>query len=292
MSETEPVVYLNGRYVAKSSACLCVEDRGALFADGVYEVVRYYAGRPFELDRHLDRLRRSLAGIRLALPDAVASLRQISDTVVKRNGLTDAKVYWQVTRGAAPRAHVFPMDAEPSVLVMAYPAEPIDEAPSEPAALGATLHPDRRWADCWIKSLMLLPNVLARQAAEEQGAQEAILHAGNRVTEGSATSVMMVEDGAVWTHPLDGAILGSITREVLLECAEALDIPAHESSFTVQTMRTADEVLLCGTTTHVAAVTHIDEAPVGDARPGPVARQLHAALMERVDAQCLSSARR
>jgi D-alanine transaminase len=286
MQQAEATVYLNGQYASKHAACWSVEDRGTLFADGVYEVVRYYAGRPFEIERHINRLQRSLAGIRLAEPGDVEHLKQISDAVVERNGLADAKVYWQITRGAAPREHAFPTEPIPGVLVMAYPAAPLEQA-SPPATCKAALHPDRRWADCWIKSLMLLPNVLAKQAAHDAGADEAILHHGQTITEGSATSVMAVCGGTLYTHPLDGRILGSITRQVLLEAAAELAIPVRERAPTVAQLRAADEVIICGTTTHVAAVTHLDDQPIADGAVGPVTQRLHAALLERMEAQCL-----
>ena len=281
----EPVVYLNGAYLAKSAAHWPIEDRGTMFADGVYEVVRYYGGRGFAVDRHIERLKRSLAGIRLAMPREVDSLHTISNRVVAESGLSDAKVYWQVTRGTAERAHPFPTQTPANVLVLAYGAEPI-ELNAAPAALRASFQPDRRWADCWIKSLMLLPNVLAKQAAIEAGAEEAILHAGSKVTEGSATTVFIVCDGTLYTHPLDGAILGSITRELVIEQARSLGIAVKQVAFDCAALRAADEVFVCGTTTHVAAVTQVDDVCIGDGEVGPITRRLHAALLQQIGETC------
>jgi len=280
MSESDELVYLNGQEVPKREACLSVEDRGALFADGVYEVVRYYGGRGFALDRHMARLHRSLQGIRLEPPASLEQLPTVTDRLVERNGLTEAKAYWQVTRGAAARDHRFPGAAEPTVLVMTYPAEP---APLEPVALTGMLAEDRRWADGWIKSLMLLPNVLARQRAAENGADEAILHHGETITEGSATSVMMVRDGEIWTHPLDGRILGSITRQVMTEQARRAGVSVREAPFSVEALYRADEALICGTTTHVAGLTHVDGEPIGGGHIGPLTRRLHEWLLTAID---------
>jgi D-alanine transaminase len=285
MQEAGPIVYLNRQFMPKHEATLSVEDRGTLFADGVYEVLRYYDGQPFALEDHLARLQRSLSGIDLHLPYPVDELGAISDRLVRENQLAQAKVYWQITRGPATRQHAFPARPAPTVLMLAYPDQPLDAA-SEPPALSASLQPDRRWADCWIKSLMLLPNVLARQAAAQRGADEAILQHEGRVTEGSATSVMMVKNGQLYTHPLNGSILGSITRQILLQCAEALSIPAYEQVFTVEAMLNADEVLICGTTTHVAGITHVDDKPISTGQVGAVTCRLHDALIQRIARDC------
>lgn len=285
MARSEPIVYLNGRYLPKAEAGLPVEDRAALFGDGVYEVVRYYNGRAFEMDRHIDRLKQSLCGIRVTPPASVDSLNAISDHVVEQSGLAEAKVYWQVSRGAAPREHTFPSDAEPTVLVMAYPAEPVDPRNTCPA-MRAILHPDRRWADCWIKTVMLLPNVLAKQAAVDAGAGEAILHAHGHVTEGTTTSVFAVFEGELFTYPLDGRILPSITRQVLIECAQREGLTVREEPVSVAALYQAAEVLIASTTSHVTGITHVDDHPIADTRVGPVTQRLHAALLQRINDAC------
>jgi len=166
-----------------------------LFGDGVYEVVHYYEDQAFELNRHLERLKQSLQGIRLSPPRELDQLGDISEALVRRNATPNAKVYWQVTRGAAARSHGFPHNTRPTVLAMTDELPAVDWE-SGPGTLTAVLEPDQRWAHCWIKSLMLLPNVLAKQKALEAGADEAIFHTPDRVTEGSATTVMLVKDGA------------------------------------------------------------------------------------------------
>lgn len=272
-------VYLNGEYLPADRAMVSVEDRGFLLADGVYEVLRVYDGKPFEIDRHLRRLRDSLAAIRLDCDPA--PLADITMQLLERNGLTDAKAYWQITRGPAPRNHAFPDSPRPTVYARLDAAEPL-EAPDDVHAASVILYPDRRWLECGIKSLMLLPNALARQAAAEAGCIEAILHRGSVVTEGAATSVFAVIDGVLRTHPADGSILPGVTRAVVVELARKLDIPVRENAFTLDDLPGADELILTGTTRHVTAITRCgDHAyPVGEAT-----RKLHAAFVEKVSGE-------
>lgn len=281
-------VYLNGRFIDKGAATLSVEDRGTLFGDGVYEVIRYYAGRPLALDAHLGRLRRSLGGIRLAPPADVERLPQITADLLARNGLAEAKVYWQITRGAAPREFVVPRDARPSVLVIAYPAKPVDLVAPAPR-LRAVLADDERWHNCWIKSLMLLSNSLTHTAAVDAGADAAILHRDGRVTEATSANAFAVRGGVLYTHPADRWILHGVTRAIVLELAASLGIAVREEAITTEELRSADEVFLTGTTTHVSAVTSVDGARIGNGDVGPITRRLHEALMARIARDCLAA---
>lgn len=286
MAAAQGSVYLNGAFVSRSDAMLDIEDRGALFADGVYEVIRYYNGRPLAMGLHLDRLRRSLAGIRIAEPDDLASFADISNELVVRNGLRESKMYWQVTRGVAPRDHVFRpgVPARPSVLMIAYPADAADFA-RPPKSIRAILHEDQRWTQCWIKALALLPNVLAKSLAAERGAQEAILHRGRTITECTAASLFIARNGVLLTHPADQWVLPGITRQILVESARAAGVTVREQLFTIEDLLNADEVIVTGTTAHVCAVTHIDDRPVATG-PGPMTRLLHDMLAARVRAEC------
>lgn len=286
MRDSSAIIYLNGEYLPKAQAALSIEDRGVLFGDGVYEVLRFYHGRPLRMEAHLERLRRSMKGIRLDEPEQVAHLPRISMELVQRNNLPDAKVYWQVTRGAAPRDHLFPAaPVQPTVLAIAYPASPLEPAGQVPA-WRAILVEDLRWSCCWIKSLMLMPNVLARNQAHQANCQEAILHRQGRVTEGSSSNAFIVRDGTLWTHPADQWILDGVTRRLVLELAHQQGLPVREEAFTVDQLLAADEVLLTGTTTHVAAVTHVDGRTIGSGKIGPVAQQLHRAFVQHVTQAC------
>ena len=165
-------VYLNGQWLDAADACVSIEDRGFLFADGVYEVVRYYNSRAIGLPEHVERLRASLAALRIDLGDDPPAFDALSDEAVARNRLADATTYWQVTRGSAKRDHPIKPDLDPTVLVIAYPVPELDVKAPAPTVT-AVLVDDERWANCWIKSLMLLPNVLAMSKARDAGADEA-----------------------------------------------------------------------------------------------------------------------
>ena len=281
------MLYLNGRWVERDQATVSVEDRGFMFADGVYEVIRYCNGRAVALDAHLQRLRDSLEGLRIDPRMDPADLGPISDEALRRNNLTDAMVYWQVTRGAAPRNHRFPApDTPPTVLVMAKDCAPLDPPAAPTPCLTTVTAPDIRWGRCAIKSISLLPNVLAAQAAAEAGCDEAIMIADGIVTEGAARTIAIVKAGVIMTHPLTDAILPSITRQIVLDLARRNDIPVDETYFPPDQLFEADEVLALGTTTDVAAVTTIDDRQVADGQPGPVATRLSGLYRQYVAQQC------
>ncbi len=282
---SEPQVYLNGQFLARSQAKLDIEDRGALFGDGVYEVMGYHAGRPFAIQEHLARLRHSLTGIRLRAPSDLDRFEAISDRLIANNGLANANLYWQVTRGSATRNPVMPKDTAPTVLAIAYPTNPLDPH-AKPKAVSAMLLEDQRWRLCWIKSLMLLPNVLAKAQAMEAGADEAILYRQGRVTESTSANVLIVHQGQLWTHPADQWILGGITRRVVLGLASQRGITIQECTYTPDQLLEADEVMLCGTTTPIAGVVEVNQRRIGDGQAGPITTQLHAALVKQILQSC------
>lgn len=278
-----PTVYLNGQYLHRTHATLSVDERGVHFADGVYEVVRYFNGKPFTMAEHLDRLNRSLDGIDLKC-DAQA-IATISDELVQRNGLTDARVYWQITRGSGLRNHVIADDLVPTVYLSAEPADELGDAPPLPTTSAITTLDDR-WSNCWIKSLMLLPNTLAKTKAAKAGAGEAIFVREGRVTEGSSTNVFAVFDGELYTHTADRFILEGITRNVVIELAKQLDIPLHEQAFSSADLPAADEVFITGTGTLLMAVTEVDGKPISGGQAGQVTQQLWDAFLNRVQTDC------
>jgi D-alanine transaminase len=289
-------VYLNGTYVPYDRAVVSVEDRGLLFADGIYEVVRAYGGRVFALDAHLQRLAASAAAIRLPLPPAEELAAAVQGSL-DRNGLAkaDATVYIQVTRGPAPRAHTLPKEPRPTVFMIARPLHPL--APETVAAgVDAITLPDQRWHVCHVKSVGLLLNSLARQQAVEAGAFEAILVRDGVVTEGAATNVFAVFGGEVHTHPVGPRILSGITHDVVLRAAHELGLPLREEGVPVARLYQADEVFISSTNCEVLGVRSIDGRPVGAGRPGPVTRRLLDAFQRivrsEVGAHAGSAARR
>ena len=275
------LVYLSGTILARESAAVSIDDRGFLLGDAVYEVLRVVRGRFVEPERHLKRLARSLHEVSIPNPDL--DLLQISTDLLRRNRLegAEATVYMQVSRGAAVRQHAFPPPGTtPTVLVTASAFVPRAELLSY-GAKAITL-PDLRWSRCDIKSVNLLPNVLAAQRAAEAGAFEAILLRDGVVTEATRSNVLIVAGGVIRTHPTGPFILPGVTREVVLELAAEAGVPVLEEPVSADGLLSADEVLLTGTTADVMAVVAIDGRPVGTGQPGPLARRLGGLLAERI----------
>jgi D-alanine transaminase len=278
------LVYLDGHFLPKAEARLPVDDRGFLFGDGLYEVTRAVRGRLIEAERHLDRLRAGVAALALPLPEAeIAALPELWTRLLTANALTagEATVYFQVTRGAAPRTHQFPpAGTPPTVFASASPLLPPDALRERGAAVITV--PDTRWARCELKTVNLLPNVLAKQAAAEAGAFEAVFVRDGVVTEGAQTSVLAVLDGTLRTHPLTPRILPGVTRAVVLELAHALGIPVREEAVPADALAGAAEVMVASTTSDVMPVVQVDGRRVGDGAPGPIARALADAMAARL----------
>ncbi len=277
-------VYLNGEYVPKDEARISVDDRGFLFADGVYEVTPFYEGVPLHLDRHMDRLRRGLSWMRIDYD--VDQLEEIHRRLLVDNAVDTAEtsiVYLQITRGAAPRAHPFPTTpVAPTVYLFA-------KAWQRPAAevwgkgFRAVTVPDRRWARVDIKTIALLPNVLAYQAAVEAGVSDAIQVRDGIALEGAHNNLFGVFDGTLVTHPATNVILPGITRSLVLELARANGIPVEERPILVEELAHADELFFTGTTSEVRPTVEVDGRPVADGRVGPVTEALARAFMRYVD---------
>jgi D-alanine transaminase len=275
------LVYLGGTIVPRRSAAVSIDDRGFLFGDAVYEVLRIVRGRFIEAERHLRRLARSLHEV--SIPNPGLDLLAVSADLLRRNGLgnAEATVYVQVSRGAAVRQHAFPPPGTaPTVLVTVSAFSPRSELLTN-GAVAITL-PDLRWSRCDIKSVNLLPNVLAAQRAAEAGAFEAILLRDGVVTEATRSNVLVVAGGVVRTHPTGPFILPGVTREVVLELAGEAGVAVREEAVGSDDLNAADEVFLTGTTADVMPVVKIDGRPVGAGRPGPMARRLGAMLAERI----------
>ena len=276
-----PLVYLNGNYLPPEQAQVSVFDRGFVFADGVYEVLPAYGGRPFRLPQHLARLDNSLAAIRLANPLSAQEWKKIFARLVEANGGGDQSVYLQVTRGPAPRDHAFPAKIQPSVFAYAqafkYP-EPAQRA----AGVTAITVPDIRWQRCDIKAIALLPNVLMRQQATEQGAAEAILIRDGFMTEGSASNIFVVVDGKLVTPPKGPFILPGVTRDLVLELARAHKIPCEERAITETELRSASEIMLSSSIKELLSITRLDDKLVGNGKPGAMQARLYALYQDYI----------
>jgi D-alanine transaminase len=266
-------MYLNGEIVDERDARISVSDRGFVFADGIYEVIRVFGGKPFELQRHLDRLERSAAGIRLTLDPSAEEIGQIAEDLLIRNEAEEAHVYIQVTRGTAPRSHAIPGDASPTTLVAIHPAA---RPPTEVLRNGGTAItvPDDRWARCDVKTIGLTANVLARSQAVDAGAYEAIFVRDGYVTDAASNNVFAVFGTTLTTAPCTNYILWGITREVTLELAREDGIETHEASFRADQLREADELFVTGTSSGIVPIVSLDGAVVGNGRVGQITRRL------------------
>jgi D-alanine transaminase len=277
------IVYVNGSFLPRAEARVSVEDRGFVFGDGVYEVLRVIRGRPFAAQLHNDRLRRSLEGIRISLRggDTPERFVEIGKDLLRQNGLLDgeATLYMQITRGAATRVHNFPAsDVKPTLYISAARFQPYRDLAAS-GAIAITL-PDQRWGRCDLKTLNLLPNVLASQIAKEKGAFEAMLIRDGVVTEGTKTNFFGVVDGVLRTHPRDNHILPGITRSVLRDLARTVDIDLDERPIRADEIPRLSELFLTGTTTDVMPVVNLDGQSVGKGKPGEFTRKLQTVLAE------------
>ncbi|MEO5337693.1 MAG: D-amino-acid transaminase [Magnetospirillum sp. WYHS-4] len=276
--------YVNGRYVPHGEAVVHIEDRGYQFADGVYEVIAVHGGRLVDTDGHLDRLDRSLREMRMAWPLGRRALGVVLSEVVRRNGFRDATLYLQVTRGVAPRDHAFPAHAGSSLVVTVRRRPPFDKAVQAKGVAVVTV-PDIRWKRCDIKTISLIANVMAKQAAKEKGAYEAwLVDAEGRVTEGSSSNAWIVTKGGdLVTRHLDEGILGGITRAVLLRLMKEEGIRFAERPFTMAEAKVAREAFATGSTTLVKPIVSLDGKKVGDGKPGPVALRLLDLYVEHME---------
>jgi len=277
------IAYVNGTYHPHSGATVHIEDRGFQFADGVYEVWSVFDGRLADFDGHMTRLARSLTELRIPIPMTAQALERVLKETIRRNRVRNGIVYLQVTRGTSPRDHAFPKDTPPSVIVT---SKTIDLAKGETlaakGAAGVTM-PDIRWGRCDIKTVGLLPNVLAKQAAREKGAYECLMVDDmGLVTEGSSTNAWIVdENGKLRTRDTQANILRGITRTAILKLIEAEGIELDERPFSVDEAKRAREVFVTAASSFVMPIVSLDGSKIADGKPGPVATRLRQVYLEQ-----------
>ena len=273
------IAYVNGRYLPRRDAMVHVEDRGYQFADGVYEVCEVRAGRMVDERRHMDRLRRSLDELRIPMPMSLAALDIVMRETIRRNRVRNGIVYLQITRGVARRDHGFPPPGtRPSVVVTAHSIDVTANERTAAEGVAVITVPDNRWQRVDIKSISLLPNVLAKQVARERGAKEAwFVDRNGHITEGSSSNAWIVtRGGKVVTRPADNGILRGITRTVLIDVIRAQGLELEERPFTVEEAYGAREAFLTSASQIVMPIICIDEHPVGNGAPGLIATALRA----------------
>lgn len=277
------IAYVNGRYVPHRDAAVHIEDRGYQFADGVYEVCEISRGMIVDMTAHLDRLDRSLSELSIVWPMKRGSLEHVMIETIMRNRVKDGLVYVQVTRGVAPRDHVFPdANTRPAVVVTAKSISPAALSAKAESGLKIITVPENRWERVDIKTVGLLPNVLARQAARDRGAHEAwFVDPDGAVKEGAATNAWIVTmDGVLVTPPADGRILRGITRATAMKAAAKLGMKVEERPFTVEEAKSAREAFVTSASSLVMPVVSIDEVVVANGKPGTVANSLRVVFFD------------
>lgn len=273
------IILSQGKFVHKDSLTFPIEERGLQFGDGVYEVIRIYDGVPYLIDEHVTRLFRSLQAIDIEFNYTINDVKDLLQRLIDKNDMsTDGFIYLQVTRGSAQRGHAFP--EETTANFYAYLRD--FERPIELLEKGikTILLPDERWAQCHIKSLNLLPNVLAKQKAAENDAYDAILHREGTVTEGASSNIFLIKDKTVYTHPATERILNGCVRMAVKGFAEQRAIPFIEKAFTIEDIKTADEMFLTSSLSEVLPIVQVDEKIIGDGKPGTITNKLLQAYKE------------
>ncbi|MGH6955171.1 MAG: D-amino-acid transaminase [Caulobacteraceae bacterium] len=277
------VAYVNGRFAPHGQACVHIEDRGFQFADGVYEVWAVLGGRLADAEGHFERLARSLSELSLTSPMPRASLEVVLRETVRRNRVREGMVYLQITRGVAPRNHAFPPEGTPVSVVAT--AHSVDRAAADARAeTGAAVitHPETRWARCDIKTVALLPNVLAKQQARSAGAVEAwFVDEMGLVTEGASSNAWIIDkSGALRTRDTQANILRGVTRKTLLSIIAREGLKFEERPFSLEEAREAREAFITGAGTLLLPIVSIDGRPVGEGAPGAVAKRLRRLYIE------------
>jgi D-alanine transaminase len=276
------IAYVNGSYVPHRRAMVHIEDRGYQFADGVYEVCEVARGFIVDMTRHLDRLDRSLRELRIDWPMARKALVVVMREIIRRNRVVNGMVSLQVTRGVAPRDHAFPTGVPSAIVVTAKRADPAMAKTRSETGVKVITVPENRWERVDIKSVGLLPNVMAKQKAREAGAQEAwFIDPDGTVKEGASTNAWIVtKDGSLVTRPADHGILRGITRTTVIDVAAKLGLKVEERAFTVEEAKAAREAFITAATTLVMPVVAIDGAPVANGHPGSIALSLRGAFFD------------
>lgn len=271
-----PIVLTQGTFKHRDSLNFPFEERGLQFGDGVYEVIRVYQGKYYLFNEHIDRLYRSLEEIKIAIPYTKEDFAELLLELLKKNDMdTDGKVYLQVTRGSAPRDHYFPENVDANIYAYAEPAARNIEMMK--TGVHTITLPDIRWSYCHIKSLNLLPNVMAKQEAKINGSFEAIQHKDGLVTECSSSNVYLVKNGKIYTHPKTNGILHGCVRIAVEKFAAGLNIPFIEKAFRVDDIAGADEMFLTSSTTEITPIVKVDQDVIHDGKPGQITRKLQAA---------------
>lgn len=280
MTDSEQIVHLNGAMLRLADATISVLDRGFIYGDGAYELVPVYARKPFRMPQHLDRLQRTLDGIRLPNPHSRGEWERIIEQLVERTPFADQAIYIQVTRGVAKRDHSFPKDTKPTVFLMSNPL-PTPAREQVEHGVAVVTAEDNRWKRCDLKTISLLGNVLMRQLATDADAVETVMFRDGWLTEASASNVLIVKDGTIIAPPKDNQILPGITYDATIEFARDAELPAEIRPVSRAEVQDADEIWLSSSTKEVLAVTSVDGRAFAGGEPGPVFRRIYDVFQSR-----------
>lgn len=270
------LVYLNGWIGTFEEAFVSVNDRGYIFGDGIYEVIKAYNGKMFTLEEHLQRLEASLAAVEITSPYSKEEIAKISTDLLEKSGIKEALIYIQISRGIAPRNHIYEPDLKPSLLIT------IRHIPTKVTKLyeeGAFIvsKAEFRWQLCNIKSISLQASVLAKNAAHKVGAQEVVFFLPNKtVTECGASNIFMIKNNSIYTHPANNRILAGITRQQVLEIAKKINLNIRIEPFSLDELYSADEVFITGTGCEILPIIKVDNNFIGNKKPGEITKQLIA----------------
>ncbi len=266
-------VFLNGKFLPESQAHVSVLDRGFIFGDGIYEVIPVYGGKLFRFTEHLSRLQNSLDAIRITNPLSSAEWEKMLTELIHLNNDGDQSLYLQITRGSAKRDHAIPENPTPTVFAMCNELKPLAAEIISEGVAAITID-DIRWSRCHIKATSLLPNILLRQEALDQGAAEAILIRDGQATEGAASNLFAVIDGIITTPPKGPMLLPGITRDLVLELAKNNGLSCQEKTISLAELQQADEIWLTSSTKEILSVTQLDGQPIKNGKPGPLYQRL------------------
>ena len=259
------IAFYGDKFVDINEKVVPIQERGHQFGDGIYEVIRVYDGTPFLLDEHLERLVNSAEAIMLELPYSIEKIKEIINEGLQKTEFTEVEIYIQITRGIAPRAHLFPNVS--SEISMTFKQARIVDKEKRENGVSVTLLEDERWKNCYIKSLNLLPNVIAKQKAVSGGHEEAILVRDGFITEGSSSNIFVVKEGTLYTTPASKQILHGITRAAVIKLANKLNIPFEEKTFDASFLKQCDEAFITSTSVEVLPISKIDEYELTSDRP-------------------------
>lgn len=271
-----PIIMSQGTFIQKDELTFPFEERGLQFGDGVYEVIRIYKGEMYLLEEHTARLYRSLDAVRIQIEQDHAQMKSLLKELIAQNEMkTDGYIYLQVSRGSAPRIHVFPENIVPNIY--AYLVDQPRNVNQIKHGVHAITLPDERWNNCAIKSLNLLPNILAKQTAMEHECYEAILHRDGLVTECGSSNIFLVKDSKIYTHPATNQILNGCARIAAQRFAEQINIPFIQEAFNVNDIFEADEIFLTSSISEVSPVIQVDNTKIADGKPGAISIALQKA---------------